>query len=244
MSIADEDVPKPEVHSLIDSILGFAPSELVEGLGNRREAEDMLERTKIFPSSDDPISKTIGWFLGIVEVAIEGIFKGRMAEITAGYCLPLRQQDLIHGRLVGIGYRVVADGRKFREAISGHLWREGSIKWDKNRMDYDGVMYEEIVVTRPEHVTAVVEGLPYAKRPPEGVTKGRPSYNLAIEEAYEEIQKDYCLSFASHIPIIRQMVQETLGIQGNKNLGDSVIRKIVGAQFSREKAEIKKADKG
>lgn len=244
MTNSDGDAPGPEVYPLIDSIFGFAPPEVVAELGNRKEADDMMRQMNRLPTSDDPLSETIPWFLRIFEAGLLGSAKGKLARLSAGYYLRQRQQDLIQGRLVGIGYRVAADGRRFREAIPGQQWRDGEITWDKNRLDDGGVAYEQIVVTLPEHISAVMEGMPYARRPSEAAPPGRPSYGRAIEEAYEKIQKDYTRSFAYHIPIIRQEAQDILGTQDMRNLGESAIRKKVGTRFSREKAGMKRVEKG
>ena len=100
--------------SLRESILYYAPEDVAARIGNRKEAEEFMATFLNQPNETHSIKEILGWTLDVFTQH----FRTNMKALSARELLPKlvlqRLAELTMERLVGIGIRTVAKGRKAR----------------------------------------------------------------------------------------------------------------------------------
>lgn len=239
MTQSDPTEPE-EGYTLIEAIKQFGPPEIVKRIDNRKQVEDFEAAFGAVPEPDS-WRKLIDWFAwvtgALLKAKLAQIIGLRSAKIS-GYRV---FDDLRVGRLVASGI----DTEKqpdIREIIPASFW-PGQPHLVENCFSSHGRSFASILVVKSDEVPATwapMQATETAEPPPIVKSKqGRPSKRDSISAAYEQIIKNYDLSFADHIAAIRFTAKQILGDDSDKGLSDDVISKALSKRFAMEKEAAK-----
>ncbi|MGH6973239.1 MAG: hypothetical protein ACRED7_11880, partial [Stellaceae bacterium] len=132
--------------------------------------------------------------------------------------------------------------------ISADCWNEGGrISWDNSELWVHGKIFADIRVVRPRVPTTISESsiaqvVQLAPSPGQN-RSGRPTRAPEIKAAYEELNSegriDFSNSLRANLPVIQSRVHSRAGSDSKLTTGleYNAVRKAIGAEFQKEKAE-------
>lgn len=155
---------------------------------------------------------------------------------------------LRNGELLGVGFLRPQHHGTEPMWISADCWNEGGrISWDNSELWVHGKIFADIRVVRPRVPTTISESsiaqvVQLAPSPGQN-RSGRPTRAPEIKAAYEELNSegriDFSNSLRANLPVIQSRVHSRAGSDSKLTTGleYNAVRKAIGAEFQKEKAE-------
>jgi len=137
--------------------------------------------------------------------------------------------------LIAVGYPKLSHSPVI---IPLYLCVPKNLDLSKSSISGNGLDYSSVCIIENPHI------IPEIKLPEtSGNKKGRRTQIPKIIEAYDLLQKNdkinFSISFAAHIPAIRETVRRLYPELPEKGLGDEVIRRTLKPRFDKEKECLK-----
>lgn len=148
------------------------------------------------------------------------------------------KQDLISGRLVGLGYEAPRRLEAKVHQVPKHFW-QGQIMWDNNWLIFESLKLIDIHVLSTEQLNNHLN-----PTKPERISVGRPSLEQDIKAAIEALDVqgkiDASLSAKSHYPMIKDQIEANGAEQGRteKLPSEQAIKKYFNPFFNARKTKL------